>query len=498
MGGKKKKNQPVQTGQKARKGKGRRRNPLGGVLGAVVPGLTREAGKLLKEIVPAMLAFPTSGASAMATPNLALGGYGSSMALSAPAANGTYVKHNKAKMRSNRSGMSIRHREYVQDITFGEAGEYMNMVSAPINPGNRELFPWLAGIATRFETFKFNSLRFIYEPQCGTDNEGTVMMAVDFDAVDLPPVDKLQLMTYDGAIRSPPWFAGVYECAQYNLHKYKEYFITNSLTTPLSTDEKTYFVGNIYVATQSQSASFTAGELYVEYDVVLSTPQLSTISYVDGKYLAASRSQTGEYSTVFEAGDLDVMVGSTPDISNSQYVIPTPGGWLVSVSAFSANLVGELNTSVSTSSPAAGFEEASIYQVASVNGVTYPGNPEGVAIFSAIVIQLNGPTFFRVLSSFTGLTDSASFDVVITPIDASILRTIGPLSNPIINPRPNRFTSFMHKREMLAKPKRNKPLLLEESNPLPKGETQVKKLSSTPIFPGPKCPAVPVKSRVMS
>lgn len=496
MGGKKK-NQPAQAGRKARKGKGRRRNPLGGILGEVVPGLTREAGKLLKEIVPAMLAFPTSGASAMASPNLALGGYGNSMALSAPAANGTYVKHTKAKMRSNRSGMNIRHREYVQDITFGEAGEYMNMVSAPINPGNRELFPWLAGIATRFETFRFNSLRFIYEPQCGTDNEGTVMMAVDFDAVDLPPVDKLQLMTYDGAIRSPPWFAGVYECAAYNLHKYKEYFITNSLTTPLSTDEKTYFVGNIYVATQSQSASFTAGELYVEYDVVLSTPQLSTISYVDGKYLIASRSTSGDYTTVLEAGDLDVMVGSTPDISNSQYVIPTPGGWLVSVSAFSADLTGSLETAVTTSSPAAGFEEASIYQVSNVNGQNYPAQPEGVAIYSAIVIQLNGPTFFRVLSSFIGLSTDVSFGVLITPIDASIMRVIGPLSSPVINPRPDRFTSFMHKREVLAKPKRNKPLLLEDSNPPPKVETLAKKLSSTPIFPGFKHPAVPVKSRVM-
>lgn len=484
MGGNRKKKGTPTTVGKSKRGKGKRRNPLGGIAGMIVPAVSKEAGKLLKEVIPSLLAFPTSGASAMASPNLALGGYGSSMALSAPAANGTYVKHAKANMRSTKSGMNIRHREYVQDIVFGEPGEYVNVVAAPINPGNRELFPWLAGIAGRFETYRFNSLRFIYEPQCGTDNEGTVMLAVDFDAVDLPPVDKLQLMTYDGAIRSPPWFAGVYECASYNLHKYKEYFITNSLTTPTSTDEKTYFVGNIFVATQSQSASFTAGELYVEYDITLMTPQLSSIAYVDGLYVEGVRNTSGVYSETLRAGELDVMFEGE-DLANNTFVIPTPGGWNVTVTLTTTSGTS-LTTTVSTEIPPAGFSVASLYPVEFIEGQS------SFSFYSGMVMNLTGPTWFKILSSI----DSPNVTYItlsILPIDVSILRALGPLGDPVINPRPGRLATFLRKRELMAKPCNSKQLLLGSNT---SQDEKCKTLSST-TSKARTCPrnlVVPLKS----
>lgn len=442
MSGKKKKTGLKKATKKAVK-KAVRGDFAGGLVGQVVPQVNRAARDLLKELLPSLLAFPTSGASAMASPNLALGGYNSSMALSAPAANGTYVKHNKARLRSNKSGMSIRHREYIQDITFGDAGTFNNIVASPINPGNREMFPWLSGIATRFETYRFNSLRFIYEPQCGTDNEGTAMIAVDFDAVDPPPVDKLQFMTYDGAVRSPPWFASVYACAPYNLHKYKEYYITNSLSTPTSTDEKTYYVGNLYVATQSQSAPFTAGELYVEYECVLSTPQLNSLQQVDGYITSAVRAPAGTYTLTYAEGDLDVMVDyATPNsINNATYLIPAPGGYFVIVAGQAVGDLGSITITLDTSSPPVGVTQASTVALFIENASIL-----GDACIIYGVANTNDPVYFSVSTNSNGIISDAQFNVLILPMDTTILRFLGPFFVPVINPLPgNRLESYLHK-----------------------------------------------------
>lgn len=465
MAGNKKKKGLKKATKKAVK-KAVRGDLAGGIVGQFIPQVNKVAKDLLKEIVPALLAFPTSGASAMASPNLALGGYNSSMALSAPAANGTYVKHNKARMRSNKSGMSVRHREYVQDITFGTPGDFNNMVALPINPGNRQLFPWLSGISSRFETYRFNRLCFIYEPQCGTDNEGTVMMAVDFDAVDPPPVDKLQFMTYDGAVRSPPWFAGKYECAPYNLHKYKEYYITPELTTPTSTDEKTYYVGNIYVATQSQSTPFTAGELYVEYDVTLSTPQLDNIQSIAGYIAQTVRDIAGNYTLAYTTGELNPMINpSTPNsLTNADYLIPNPGGYIVIAMAQSANDTGVFNITIGTTinPPPSGVSVASDLFLFSDDV-----GSNGVAISVHFIINLNDPVWFTIIASYALVTANTVIEVMILPVDTTALRFLGPFATPPVNPMMSRFEAFCKRRAVQhmathkSEIKHPAPLLLE-------------------------------------
>lgn len=452
----------------------------------------------MKDILPSLLAFPTSGASAMASPNLALGGYGSSMALSAPAANGTYVKHGKARTRNTKSGMRVCHREYIQDIVFGLAGDYENVVALPINPGNTQMFPWLASIANRFETYSFRSLRFIYEPQCGTENEGTVMIAVDFDAVDPAPVDKLQFMTYDGAVRSPPWFASVYECAKYNLHKYKQYYITKDLVTPLSTDEKTYFVGNLFVATLSQADPFTAGELYVEYDIELSTPQLSDLASVAGFYMQNARLSNGTYTTpTYAAGELDVMIDffSPNSYLNATYVIPNPGTYLVTMVA--QNSVGTVGVSLLPMNPPVGISEASIIPL-----VTDVDFADGSGISLVAISNLNDVVWFKVVSSFSGVSAAPSIcTLYITPIDSQGFQALKQYFTPPIAMAGTRMQRLLHMKEVSHRATRRTrlPPRLEAK---PQAQTvveevtddnqsvQLKRMSATATTPQVSKPAV--------
>lgn len=474
MGGnRKKKSSPAKAGAKKKKGAPSAMN-FGGLAGLISPAIRKEAGKAFKEILPSLLAFPTSGASAMASPNLGIGGYNNSMALSAPAANGTYVKHTKARMRSSPSGMTVRHREYIQDIVFGTAGDYENVVSLPINPGNVEMFPWLASIATRFETYSFKSLRFIYEPQCGTENEGTVMMAVDFDVVDAPPVDKLQFMTYDGAVRSPPWFAAVYDCAKYNLHKFKQNYITSDFAAPAGTDAKTYFIGNLFVATQSQSDPFTAGELYVEYEIALSTPQLSDLQSAAGYVSQTAREVGGAYNPpAYASGELDVITDfDTPNsLLDGTYIIAKPGAYLVFAEASAPNNVGTFAIGYFTTPPV-GITAPSVLVLTQELDSTV-----GYASIVFGIANLNDPVYFKLFTSLAGATGAVVVTLYILPFDSVTTRLLGPAFSPPLSPTLTLMEKFLHKRAVAhrARTRRQMPSV-EVEEVLPAGSRPLDKI----------------------
>ena len=235
----------------------------------------------------------------MATPN-AIG----PLQVSAPAANGYVAKTQAARLRSGKDGeVIVRHREYITDVipasTGTTAGAFQLLVSHHINPGNPLLFPWLSEIATRFESYKFKALRFIYEPQCATSSAGTVMMVIDYDDADSPPDNKTQFMSFKNATRSPPWFAGNNESAPSDLSKRSTYFVRNS-SQASSTDSRLYDTGQFYLAYEGPAlaASFYAGELYVEYDVCLMTPALESSA------LSGSVGTTSNASSIAALADL--------------------------------------------------------------------------------------------------------------------------------------------------------------------------------------------------
>jgi hypothetical protein len=224
-----------------------------------------------------LIPFNTSGTNALAIPSN--GGNGITT-VTAPAANGAFVKTLAPKIQSGRNGsITIQHREFLSDVITAESNTFDIAFMAQINPGNKVMFPWLSGRAIGFESYNFRSLRFIYEMQSGSQTPGTVMMAVDFDCVDPPPSSKQQMMAYKGATRSPPWFAQVLDCARPDLHKSKSYYVLKTQEAPVNTDAKTYFVGQFFCATQVEVTAdpVPVGELYVEYEVDLYTPQLDQI-----------------------------------------------------------------------------------------------------------------------------------------------------------------------------------------------------------------------------
>ncbi len=192
--------------------------------------------------------------------------------------------------------ITVRHREYIGEVNGSVS---FAATQYAVNPGMAATFPWLSTIAANYESYKFRNLKFEFETEKSTATNGSIMMAIDFDAADSAPSTKQQLMTFQNAVRSAPWTSCEYIAATADLLKFGVQRYNRSATVA-STDIKTYDVGNLVVATQGCADTSVIGELYVSYDVELHTPQQSGSSASAGgeKIVSAgSVSKTSVYGS---------------------------------------------------------------------------------------------------------------------------------------------------------------------------------------------------------
>lgn len=163
----------------------------------------------------------------------------------------------------------IKHREYWMDIAGST--NFTSSEGAAINAGNGNVNPWLNRMAGNYEFYKFHSFKICYEPQCSTTTSGYVLITVDYDTNDPAPQDKQQAMAYKGSVRAAPWTSCEFICDKADLSRRKSYF-----TRPATSGSELalYNVGRIFVCTGGNPVGQpTLGELYVEYEVELITPQ---------------------------------------------------------------------------------------------------------------------------------------------------------------------------------------------------------------------------------
>lgn len=195
--------------------------------------------------------------------------------MAAPAAVGRVVRMQnpilQTSMRNNKAVTTITHREFLGDLVGSTA---FNVTQYSINPGLLSSFPWLGQMGNNWESYLFKRLEYYYETSSPTNTSGSVMMAVDFDAADAAPTSKVQMMTYEYAVRSSTWEECEYLAHTLNLEKFGVQRYTRGGNLASNLDIKTYDVGNLFVATSGQADSTTViGEIYVEYTVEFYTPQ---------------------------------------------------------------------------------------------------------------------------------------------------------------------------------------------------------------------------------
>jgi hypothetical protein len=162
----------------------------------------------------------------------------------------------------------VKHREFIGDVN-GSEDFFLSQFA--VNPGLAETFPWLNEVAQNFESYHFRYLRFQYQPQAPTTAPGTVMLAIDYDAADTAPTEKIELMSLVGAVRCAVWSEIEQRSTADDLKKMAPRLYVRTTNLASNLDIKTYDVGNLFIATVGATA-ITVGELYVEYEVELTSP----------------------------------------------------------------------------------------------------------------------------------------------------------------------------------------------------------------------------------
>jgi hypothetical protein len=219
----------------------------------------------------------------------------------------------------------VRHREFLGDVkNLVATPEFEVVANLPINPGMVSTFPWLSGIAQLYESYSFRSLQFEYLPSCSTNTDGVVLLAIDYDAGDPAPPTKSTLMQMHGAVRTSLWNACCLTADPADLHKLPQRY-TRKTVWGGAGDIKTYDVGNLYIASSNHTGATTAyGELYVNYDVELITPQpWINSTYIDSAKLVGAGTVTtgkpyGTAGTVSANSSVGTYDGTTGSFNFSQ------------------------------------------------------------------------------------------------------------------------------------------------------------------------------------
>lgn len=141
--------------------------------------------------------------------------------------------------------------------------------SLVINAGDSTTFPWLANIAKNFESYRFKRLRFYYIPRCATTTNGFVAIQPDCNPHDPPPSSEADMFQNEKCKSAAPWASFDVVFSQEMLNKRKSYF-TRPL--PVNADKDLYDVGNLFVC-NTLNATFSVGQLWVDYDVEFFTPE---------------------------------------------------------------------------------------------------------------------------------------------------------------------------------------------------------------------------------
>jgi hypothetical protein len=226
----------------------------------------------------------------------------------------------------------VRHREYLQDVNV--TGPDFACVALNLNPGIDSTFPWLSRLAQNYESYRFRRLTVQYETCCGTATIGTLMMAIDYDAADPAPPSKQKLLGYHNAVRSAAWNRAQFNADRADLQKTGQKFVRSNALLP-NLDIKTYDVGRLFVCTQGfAAAAVTVGELYLDYEVELHTPQLSVYHTFDDS-LKITSGFGDRANPLGNIPTLTVPVDSAPPIraANDTITFNETGEFLVDMNA---------------------------------------------------------------------------------------------------------------------------------------------------------------------
>lgn len=191
--------------------------------------------------------------------------------------------------------VSVSNREFVCDVmTVANSSAFAVPFTAKISATNSAIFPWLSGIASHFEFYRFDSLNFIYEPACTSQTTGQLLITADFDPNDESPSSWASGSSFKGAKHGSVWAPLTVSLEKKDLHTRAKYYTKQTgVDYTMYDDLREMNVGtfsccieNVTNAGANFASATSIGKLYVSYSVQLIEPEY-------GNDLIAAASGTG-------------------------------------------------------------------------------------------------------------------------------------------------------------------------------------------------------------
>jgi hypothetical protein len=195
-----------------------------------------------------------------------------SVVVSVPAAKSRVTRTSgRPSTRVNSRGEHVVvYREYLGDL---DSTATFQLGSYSVNPGNPNLFPWLATQARGFECYTFDHLAFELVTDQPSTVGGTTFMAFDPDYNDTAPTSKTQLYTYENSTTSPIWQSAKMALTKDQLKVKPWLFTTNGSSVPSNGDPVNYHAGVFYLGAMTTVAIASVAEIWVSYVVRFKVPQ---------------------------------------------------------------------------------------------------------------------------------------------------------------------------------------------------------------------------------
>lgn len=175
-------------------------------------------------------------------------------------------------LESSPGTITVTHREMIAAVN-GTANIDTFPMNFRIQPCNKETFPWLHKIANLFETYTFTKLKFIYVPRVPTSYAGQIGLAIDFDADDLPVATLNQFASYRNNVIGSIWSGVALGVEGEALQKCVVERYTDHMAAHHAYDPILHDVGNLRIAVLSPADTSILGQIYVEYTIILRTPE---------------------------------------------------------------------------------------------------------------------------------------------------------------------------------------------------------------------------------
>lgn len=196
------------------------------------------------------------------------------------------TRNRRPQLRSLPNGaLEVSHREYVNPIDLRNSRlESRSPITGTlssnpgtrysINPGDGGTFPWLSGIATRFEKYEFTRLKFTYHPSVPTTTGGGIALCAIYDPADPLPKDRVALFNAETVTR-----AAVYDNLDMSFlskHLKGERHVRALHHGLVDSNElRTSDPGYLVCAIVNATADLQFGDLFVEYTIKLNGPKIS-------------------------------------------------------------------------------------------------------------------------------------------------------------------------------------------------------------------------------